>query len=127
MFDVNVPLLRKTLEHITAHPEEWDQASWAQRDPVCGTKFCLAGTAVALQGHEFVWNEYECECCQNIATKITGGLYIEEQAAADLGLSSTQADRLFNAGNSLNDLWDIAASITDGRIEKPIDLVEPIL
>lgn len=42
--DINVPHLRKTLEHVTDHPEEYDQETW------CGTKACIAGHAAVLGG-----------------------------------------------------------------------------
>lgn len=43
----NLPLLRKILDHIDAHPEEWSQANWFTPTE-CGTAFCVAGHAVAM-------------------------------------------------------------------------------
>ena len=44
---INVPLLRKVMEHIEAHPEEWDQETWVS---TCETKACFAGWACWLSG-----------------------------------------------------------------------------
>lgn len=38
-------LAQKILDQITAHPETHDQGSWVD---VCGTTYCIAGWAVAL-------------------------------------------------------------------------------
>jgi len=43
----NLPLLRKVLDHIDAHPEEWRQGGWAI-ETECGTACCIAGFAVAM-------------------------------------------------------------------------------
>lgn len=54
----NLPLLRKVLDHIDAHPEEWDQSNYVLTEaeqikqqtgqPGCGTAYCIAGHAVAM-------------------------------------------------------------------------------
>ena len=115
----NVPLLRKTLEHITAHPEEWDQTVWMRNnaETACGTAGCPAGTALAIQGYEFEYgNLYS-----NQAHHIAGGdrVFIGEVAAKELGLDEFQAEELFDSVNSLRDLWALANEITDGEIEIP--------
>lgn len=46
----NVPLLRKTLEHIEAHPEEWKQKVWR-----CNSGMCFAGWAATLHGAEWAY------------------------------------------------------------------------
>lgn len=43
----NLPLLRKVLDHIDAHPEEWRQSTYATVTD-CGTAHCIAGHAVAM-------------------------------------------------------------------------------
>lgn len=45
---INVDLLTRTLAHIEAHPETWDQGTWR-----CGTTACFAGHAIALSGIPF--------------------------------------------------------------------------
>ena len=119
---VNVELLRKTLEHITAHPEEWDQGIWARRD-ACGTALCAAGHAVQIAGHKLHW----VACCDSpdcgaLARAITaaGELRpIPDVAREELGLTKEQGDWLFGGLNSLPDLWEIANYYTDGAIEVP--------
>lgn len=34
MTELNVPLLRKVMEYIDEHPEDWEQGSWATHVPV---------------------------------------------------------------------------------------------
>lgn len=34
----NIPLLRKVMEHIESHPDEWDQNYWRTATD-CGTAF----------------------------------------------------------------------------------------
>jgi hypothetical protein len=41
----NAELAYKVLDHIDAHPETWDQATWD-----CGTTACFAGWALRLSG-----------------------------------------------------------------------------
>lgn len=53
----NVPLFRKVVEHIEAHPNEWNQDWWVhqhggvEEGEICGTTFCFAGWALKLTGH----------------------------------------------------------------------------
>lgn len=120
---INVPLLRKTLEHITAHPDEWDQDIWAERTP-CGTVACLAGTAVLLQGFELDFYESECDCGCREGTTASYVISdppqtIQEVARTTLGLTEDQADDLFESDNTLRDLWAYANSFTNGEIEIP--------
>lgn len=43
----NAELAYAVLDHIDAHPDEWDQRRWA-----CGSTACFAGWAVRLSGEE---------------------------------------------------------------------------
>lgn len=119
MPDINVPLLRKTLEHITAHPEEWNQDVWAKRTE-CGTACCLAGTALAIQGYEFDWdNNGPLMSLLGESFWLTDGRGIDEAAIEELGLTNDEADRLFDGDNSLHTLWSLAEDFTDGEIAIP--------
>lgn len=113
--EIDVPLLRKTLEHITAHPEEHQQGVWGERflDTACGTAFCLAGHAVQFAGHEIEWDG------DAVADCVVGGAAIEFVAQRELGLEARQADVLFNAFNTQQDLWRLASEYTHGAIEVP--------
>lgn len=130
----NIPLLRKTLEHITAHPEEWDQETWATQTP-CGTTACLAGWAVTFAGHELVWDEEDpgdrfCDCENCLAEGprasqcIVDGYprSIHNAATHALGLTLSQSNTLFYGGNSLGYLWACANSFTNGEIEIPTEI-----
>lgn len=48
----NLPLLRKVLDHIDAHPEEWQQATYGT-GTACGTAACIAGHAMLMSGYDF--------------------------------------------------------------------------
>lgn len=116
MTEINVPLLRKTLEHITAHPEEHSQAAWAEKDQrtLCGTTYCLAGHAVQFAGYEIDWETpiYSADC-------VVGGESIELAAQRELGLTDPQARRMFNFRTNLLGLWEQAAHYTCGEIKVP--------
>jgi hypothetical protein len=133
---VNVPELRKELEHITAHPEEWTQGSWilSTSRTACGTMGCLAGNAALHNG----WAP-----CDERGRKaklphlrFTGTEHFEfvvrdgnvrtvPYAAREVfGLTSNEANVLFNANNKLIDLWQFAELLTDGELRTPPDVVE---
>jgi hypothetical protein len=106
----NVPLLRKTMEHIEAHPQEWDQQVWR-----CGTTMCFAGTACDLDGGQ--WADADMpededapyllrrdgEPEEDTYTNIGPGLiHAATRARRILGLDETQADFLFGTSNTLD-------------------------
>ena len=117
----NVPLLRKVLEHITAHPEEWNQEWWAVKstESSCGTACCVAGWTVSWAGHGFQWDS---EGRSSVYLKEDDMRSIPHVAQDLLGLSPQQANTLFFSGNSLQDLWELANEFTGGEIEIPEDL-----
>lgn len=147
---INVELLRKTLEDITAHPEEWNQLSWAvlllpgedglplsalesldrwkggeaqnfTEGTACGTACCLAGNVATKQlGGKLV---FEPSKQQADHVKLNGRTQeIREVAREALGLSEDQADTLFSPFNTLRDLWRWAGEFTDGEIEIPLSI-----
>lgn len=136
MTELNVPLLSKVLEHVTAHPEEWDQANWAvQRD--CGTTYCVAGWTVAMTGHDIDWHEYDPNDNDVLPrgvhrsvyadvhafggyTDTTGGCraYIPDVAQFELGLNYEQRKRLFKGSNDLDTLWQLAEEFSHGEIKQ---------
>lgn len=126
MTAVNVPLLRKVLEHITEHPDEHDQGVWAVTTP-CGTVACLAGHAVAMSGGEFVWQyPVPAEVRQFGATQSASfvaetGRPVSHVAQQLLGLSDEEAGDLFHAEN-LDELWLLVDEITDGEIQRPVTM-----
>lgn len=106
----NIPLLRKTLEHIESHPEEWDQSKWH-----CGTKFCFAGHACMINGDEspsptLTGNLH----LDHVVTKDGDLVLIMDRAREILGLSFTHATFLFTSRNSLPILQRIVDLIITG-------------
>lgn len=126
MPELNVPLLRKTMEHIDdlpdytealralalgegepdPRPDYWWQGTWKThlaragfstvQVEQCGTAACFAGWAAILDG-EAERNPWES---------------IADQARRVLGLTFSQADRLFAAYNSREDLHRLVEEFT---------------
>lgn len=104
MSEYNIPLLRKTLEHIEAHPNEWSQRVWGQRIVGCGTTYCFAGTAAVLSGYEPAWEKFtgddgaERYAMSHVIDPETGGSRgVEQIGAALLGLDLHDADDNMNS------------------------------
>lgn len=118
---INIPLLRKTLEYITAHPAEWNQGVWGSRvydGDVCRTSHCLAGHAVVLNGDELSWTRNHYNGVR-LAFIDAPDVSIRDRAQELLGLTYYQAGQLFESGNSLRKLWALAGEFTNGEIEAP--------
>lgn len=106
---INVPLLRRTLEYATEHPEETDLGAWAYRTP-CGTVACIAARAVILAGYEI----------EGDSDRMADGRCIRDVAQEILGLSLEQ-DRMLFFCTTIDQAWEVAEHITDGDIQRPID------
>lgn len=104
----NVALLRQTLAHIEAHPEQWNQEMWANE---CGTAFCFAGHAVLQAGCHILASRETVEW-STIPSEIATAAFplrgsapsIRAVAMRLLGLDDGQALTLFCGDNSLDDL-----------------------
>ncbi len=118
---IDVARLRKGLEFALAHPEEHDQASWAERT-VCGTTMCLAGTVVAQAGYTLRWNPGATTSGYAHHPETGAAVSIPDEARDLLGITSAQATRLFLDAETIDDLYAVANDITDGEIEIPIEL-----
>lgn len=118
MSEVNVPLLRKAVEWAeseAAKPREvsqWHQTRFAE--PIdCGTAYCLAGWVAVNDGlPQSVFAEYMAKSDASGEAAIT----IEDRAAAVLGLTDEQANRLFDADNTIEDVREIAESMAGERL-----------
>lgn len=136
--EVNVPLLRKSVEWAEAEAakghllSEWYQGQWVVKNPAtyefldgplestggrytkspeCGTCFCIAGFTVANElGEEAV-----AEMMQNPYSN-PYGVFVNESAANLLGLNPQQASRLFDACNDIEDVRAIAEEIAGERL-----------
>ena len=112
---IDAARLQAELEHITTHPEEWNQGVWAAKT-ACGTACCLAGGVVLRAGIPLRWKT------DNTADYTERGVEISTEAQRLLGLSYSDAGELFGGGNSLDDLWRIAADVTHGAVKRPVSV-----
>lgn len=118
---INEPLLQKTLDHITAHPEEHDQAIWMVRGPECGTLGCAAGWAVVFAGHELKFMPIGTgDGWRETALRVDDGRWVQHAAREELGLTVGQSADLFAGGNTVDDLWRFAEEWTDGRVARGV-------
>lgn len=122
--ELNVPLLTKVLDHVTAHPEEWNQTVWAVEHS-CGTACCVAGWAAVMAGYELKFDGSAvcgCGCTDALdgdtASYTTTGEFISDVAQRELGLTESQAKTLFSGCNGLDTLWSLANAYSDGEIER---------
>lgn len=109
----NLPLLRKVLDHIDAHPEEWDQWQFA-RVVSCGTAFCVAGHAAVMSGAEPVFSPGSDRTC-TFRTAEGWTVDVESYARDLLGLTPDEASvvdgGLFDTANDRADVQRIAEAI----------------
>lgn len=94
---INAELLTTISELIDATPEKLDQTSWR-----CGTTRCVAGWVVELTAAWVSDNMFN-PGYQVVATP--NRFYeVDDYAQAELGLSDSQAERLFFATNTIEDV-----------------------
>jgi hypothetical protein len=114
----NTELLVRTLAHIEAHPDEWDQLHWARLAP-CGTAYCFAGTALALAGKaEFQWGSRAVDSME-FAEQMADGEDIGTAAQRLLDLDMDDADALFDPNNTLDHLRQIVGQLTSDHTGAP--------
>jgi len=94
---INVGLLTRTLAYIQDHSEEWRQDTWR-----CGSACCFTSHAALLAGWE--WNSPVPTNVWMVHHKDRRVMPVAVVAQDELGLSDTQADRLFRASNTMEDL-----------------------
>jgi hypothetical protein len=129
--NVNIPLLRKAVEWAEAEAakpwelSEWNQSMWAmpasalvryhdgaKKAPECGTCYCIAGFVSSLHAAEV---RADGDCADLLDAD---GFVIEEDEYAQnaLGLTERQANTLFRASNTIEDVRRIAESIAGERL-----------
>lgn len=110
---INVDLLDRTLAHVEAHPDEWNQLTYR-----CESGLCFAGWAAVLAGGR--WVEPEKYSSVLVAEEgdpdedrlhTSGSVHAHDRAQRVLGLDGDTADDLFAAGNDIHDLRRIVAEI----------------
>jgi hypothetical protein len=117
----NAELAYRVLDHIDAHPEQWNQKRWW-----CGTSGCFAGWAVTLSGEQV--NADACVTANGLimhvsdrAAQVLG--FPDEDALIDAAIEAMgggipeedDAPALFNAGNTREDLGRLVAEIFGPR------------
>lgn len=118
----NVPLLRGTLAHIKADPEGWDQTDYRNFDAHrCRTVLCYAGWLVELTGGKWAFPADSRRASYVLAEDadgdgwlIVGGkrvVYADDRAARVTGLTSAEAEELFESGNGIPGLERIVEEI----------------
>lgn len=134
MSEVNVPLLRKAVEWAETESQkpkelsEWYQGAWCsepgkysefvennafyQKAEDCGTCYCIAGwVAAETQGKPISLGLFS-------GFVFVGGhsTHVSDIAARELGLDCQQANDLFKATNSIQDVRRIAEKIAGERL-----------
>lgn len=114
----NVALLQQALEHVTEHPEQHDQGTWARRTPT-GVVGCLAYHITRLAGHVECWSPNWASGDETgfVATA-TNARTMREVAREELGATVDQTTSLFSPWNSLDKLWQLAEEYTNGQITR---------
>lgn len=113
----NAELAWRVLDHIDAHPEQWDQESWATKND-CGTAACFAGWTCLLSGDKPVWSEWANveDSTAYVTTAANQERTVSRRAAELLGIKrddegDDEGDDLFNAYNTRDDLGRLVAEI----------------
>lgn len=130
----NTELAYRVLDHIDAHPDQWDQARWWAASPHCGTAGCFAGWAVQLSGGRMERDDFAYIVVKSGLGELDG-TYVPVAAASLLGLpmeepsSEGEAENLplFHESNTRDDLGRLVAEIFGPRpapAAEPIGLVE---
>lgn len=130
--ELNVPLLRKVLEHIedlallNSMDEQWDQETWMriiqdeETREMCGTACCFGGWTCILTGASPIFyknsilvnGEYDST---QIVTPDMRIANVSDYAQWELGLSSGQAAVLFGGSNSLETIRGYVEALIEGR------------
>ena len=118
---VNIPLLRKAVEWAEAEAampsriSRWNQGAWVinpveiQRDEACGTCYCIAGFVVSQESTVAPVTDKWWQVMVDDA--IVDEYDFCSLAASRLGIDRADANRLFNASNSIEDVRIQAESI----------------
>jgi hypothetical protein len=120
---IDVALLRKELEYVTAHRDQWEQREWIARH-YCGTTGCLAGNVVLNAGYRPSWKSNDASSAAYVTLPDDPHVVRSVRGVARdlLGLDEEQSNVMFASHNTLHDLWQLAAELTDGAIRVPADV-----
>jgi hypothetical protein len=117
----NAALAYRVLDHIDAHPEEWDQTDWQ-----CGTSACFAGWAIRFSGG-VMDNDIDGTVVAGPAELI--GMVADSAALKVLRITDRQAgwnagEWLFSDSNTREDLGRLVAEIFGPRPDGGVVLVD---
>jgi hypothetical protein len=113
----DVPLLRKAVEWVEAEDAKdpadsaWYQGSWVTSDPLrsCGTAYCVAGYVGTLVDSRFENSAKNGGWLVDPAW--VNDLHVSRVAQDALGLTDHQAEMLFDANNTAEDIRFFAEEI----------------
>ncbi|MBF6326531.1 hypothetical protein IU451_28945 [Nocardia cyriacigeorgica] len=106
----NIPLMRRVLDHITAHPDQHDQSNYTR---------CVAGWAIKLDGYWAFLNPGAGFAAIEVVDFHTGNIEYTDDVARDLlGLDEAEAEFLIlNADNQQARAWlEDALASHDGKV-----------
>ena len=129
----NIDLLQRTLAHIKAHPEQWDQGNYASQTDAngCSTAYCFAGWAVTLAHPGAVplfrpapehWATDRT--ATTVLLDLSAGaepVSIPDVAQEHLELDNEDAETLFLSDNTLDDLSKMVANLVQGLAADGLD------
>ena len=119
----NVDLLRRTLAHIEANPEIWNQEDYR-----CGSGLCFAGWAAQLAGGRWYTADPNHRLAQFLVSEPADGnselrgreffgvrvSTVHPRAQRLLDLDDEDAEALFHPDNTIEDLRGFVAALTTG-------------
>ncbi len=116
----NAELAYRVLDHIDAHPSEWNQTVWVLNEGDCGTSACAAGWTCLLAGDQ---PRFHSDGDPEAEYVTPGGkrsrVYIPDRAAELLGMEPDGGEqtgyRLFEPNNTRDDLGRLVAEIFGPR------------
>ncbi len=116
----NLPLLKETMQVILANPELHNNSTWISP---CDSTMCYAGHAAMLAGAEFDFERYEANGQEWLVDE-TGkariwcssgsSISISSYAQEKLGLSDTEANYLFYANRTVDELVEAVDKFQEG-------------
>lgn len=110
----NAERLQQTLEFIKNHPEKWNQNRWVA---------CFAGWTLRLDNPSITVDAcvLGTRCCEVLYEdeRQLANYEIEERATELLDLSLDEAEALFQAGNTFEDLERIAGELAEHQAVTP--------
>lgn len=110
----NAELAYQVLDHIDAHPEQWDQGLYIGKAE-CGTVACFAGWAVLLSGAVPVYSDYTCRRADLVRVD-DRTRNIDDYAEELLGARRWIGERsLFDPMNTRDDLGEMVERVFGPR------------